>query len=240
MTPPTILAPRCSASPCATPSTPTAPPTARSGPSSRTSASRSSASRGSATRSLAVRLLAGGVRAPPSCSSGRSRGRSPSRSARRRRRRRHDPRGRGHDARGRRVRLVHRGRSRSLVGRRDRGRGLPRRGRLAALRRAHHPRDPAADRLPRRRRRREASLHAKLQGRYGGNLDCREIRAGATVVLPVEHEGAGLYFGDCKALMGDGEIVDPPEVGALVTASAQCRARGRVDDVAAASRPPTR
>jgi amidase len=64
-----------------------------------------------------------------------------------------------------------------------------------------------------------------LQGRYGGNMDCREIRAGATVVLPVWHDGGGLYFGDCKALMGDGEIVGPPEVGALVTASAETRER---------------
>ena len=68
-------------------------------------------------------------------------------------------------------------------------------------------------------------LHAKLQGRYGGNMDCREIRAGATVILPVSHRGGGLYFGDCKALMGDGEIVGPPEVGALVTASAEPRKR---------------
>jgi amidase len=71
----------------------------------------------------------------------------------------------------------------------------------------------------------DGAPHAKLQGRYGGNLDCREIRAGATVVLPVEHAGAGLYFGDCKALMGAGEIVNPPEVGALVTATAAPRAR---------------
>jgi amidase len=71
----------------------------------------------------------------------------------------------------------------------------------------------------------EGELHAKLQGRYGGNLDCREIRAGATLVLPAEHAGGGLYFGDCKALMGDGEIVGPPEVGALVTASAEPRPR---------------
>jgi amidase len=71
----------------------------------------------------------------------------------------------------------------------------------------------------------EDAPHAKLQGRYGGNLDCKEIRAGATVVLPVEHAAAGLYFGDCKALMGDGEIVGPPEVGALVTATATPRAR---------------
>jgi amidase len=68
-------------------------------------------------------------------------------------------------------------------------------------------------------------LHAKLQGRYGGNMDCRELRAGATLVLPVEHAGAGLYFGDCKALMGDSEIVGPPEVGALVTATAEPRPR---------------
>jgi len=68
-------------------------------------------------------------------------------------------------------------------------------------------------------------LHARLQGSFGGNLDCREIRAGATLVLPVEHDGGGLYFGDCKALMGDGEIVGPPEVGALVTARAEPRVR---------------
>jgi acetamidase/formamidase len=66
----------------------------------------------------------------------------------------------------------------------------------------------------------EGERHAKLQGRYGGNLDCRELCAGATMILPVEHDGAGLYFGDCKALMGDSEIVGPPEVGAVVTASA--------------------
>ena len=71
----------------------------------------------------------------------------------------------------------------------------------------------------------EGEVHAKLQGRYGGNMDCREIREGATVVLPVSHDGGGLYFGDCKALMGDGEIVGPPEVGALVVASALPRQR---------------
>lgn len=71
----------------------------------------------------------------------------------------------------------------------------------------------------------EGELHAMLQGRYGGNLDCKELVAGATLVLPYEHAGAGLYFGDCKALMSDGEIVGPPEVGALVTASAQLRPR---------------
>ena len=69
------------------------------------------------------------------------------------------------------------------------------------------------------------TIHAKLQGRYGGNLDCRELGAGATLILPVTHDGGGLYFGDCKALMGDGEIVGPPEVGAVITASASFRPR---------------
>ena len=71
----------------------------------------------------------------------------------------------------------------------------------------------------------EGTVHAKLQGRYGGNLDCRELCAGATLILPVAHDGGGLYFGDCKALMGDGEIVGPPEVGAVVSASAEPRER---------------
>ena len=68
-------------------------------------------------------------------------------------------------------------------------------------------------------------FHARLQGTYGGNLDCKELRDGATLVLPVEHDGAGLYFGDCKALMADGEIVGPPEIGARVVASAEPRDR---------------
>ncbi len=71
----------------------------------------------------------------------------------------------------------------------------------------------------------EGDLHAKLQGRYGGNMDCPALGAGATLVLPVWHDGAGLYFGDSKALMGDSEIVGPPEVQALVTASAEPRQR---------------
>jgi acetamidase/formamidase len=71
----------------------------------------------------------------------------------------------------------------------------------------------------------EGEVNASLQGRYGGNLDCRELRAGVTMTLPVAHDGAGLYFGDCKALMGDSEIVGPPEVGAVVAASAEPLAR---------------
>jgi amidase len=71
----------------------------------------------------------------------------------------------------------------------------------------------------------DESPHASLQGSYGGNMDSKDIVAGATLVLPIEHAGGGLYFGDCKPLLGDGEIIGPPEVGALVTATAEPRER---------------
>jgi amidase len=66
---------------------------------------------------------------------------------------------------------------------------------------------------------------SKREGTYGGNMDCREIGAGATVSLPVFVEGAYLYFGDCKAIMGDGEIVQPPEIGTLIRTVVTLRQR---------------
>jgi amidase len=42
---------------------------------------------------------------------------------------------------------------------------------------------------------------------FGGNMDTSEAREGATVYLPVFHEGAYFYFGDVHALQGDGEII---------------------------------
>lgn len=65
------------------------------------------------------------------------------------------------------------------------------------------------------------TILSRHEGRFGGNLDCREVTVGATVMLPVEVPGAGIYFGDCKAAMGDGEIVSAPEVGARIVASAR-------------------
>lgn len=44
-------------------------------------------------------------------------------------------------------------------------------------------------------------------GNFGGNMDALDIREGATVYLPVFHEGAYFYFGDGHAAQGDGEIV---------------------------------
>ncbi len=44
-------------------------------------------------------------------------------------------------------------------------------------------------------------------GDFGGNMDVPDIREGATVYLPVFHDGAYFYFGDGHAAQGDGEIV---------------------------------
>ncbi len=44
-------------------------------------------------------------------------------------------------------------------------------------------------------------------GNFGGNMDAPDIREGATVYLPIFHEGAYFYFGDGHAAQGDGEIV---------------------------------
>ena len=66
---------------------------------------------------------------------------------------------------------------------------------------------------------------SKMQGPYGGNMDCNEVREGTTVVLPVEIDGAYLYFGDSKARMGDGEVVQSPEVGTRLEVSAQAGPR---------------
>lgn len=43
------------------------------------------------------------------------------------------------------------------------------------------------------------------QGAHGGNIDCRDIRARHTVLLPVSHDGAYLYLGDVHGSQADGE-----------------------------------
>ena len=65
------------------------------------------------------------------------------------------------------------------------------------------------------------TVFSKHEGDHGGNLDVREITAGSTIVLPVEIPGAGLYFGDCKAALGDGEIVCAPECGTRIVVTAR-------------------
>lgn len=52
-------------------------------------------------------------------------------------------------------------------------------------------------------------------GPFGGNLDCKELVAGATLYLPVFQPGALFYTGDSHAGQGDGEIT----VNAIETAN---------------------
>ena len=55
-------------------------------------------------------------------------------------------------------------------------------------------------------------------GLHGGNMDCKEIKEGATVLLPVNVPGALLAMGDLHAVMADGEIgVSGLEVAGNVT-----------------------
>ena len=43
-------------------------------------------------------------------------------------------------------------------------------------------------------------------GDFGGNMDASDVCEGATVYLPIFHEGALFYFGDGHAPQGDGEV----------------------------------
>jgi len=53
---------------------------------------------------------------------------------------------------------------------------------------------------------------------HGGNMDCKEIKEGATLLLPVNVPGALLAMGDLHGLMADGEIgVAGLEVAGMVT-----------------------
>jgi len=53
---------------------------------------------------------------------------------------------------------------------------------------------------------------------HGGNMDCKEVKEGATILLPVNVHGALLALGDLHAVMADGEIgVSGLEVSGSVT-----------------------
>ncbi|MBI4277527.1 MAG: acetamidase/formamidase family protein [Armatimonadetes bacterium] len=43
-------------------------------------------------------------------------------------------------------------------------------------------------------------------GNFGGNMDIRHLTKGATLLLPVQVEGALFSAGDCHAAQGDGEV----------------------------------
>jgi len=53
----------------------------------------------------------------------------------------------------------------------------------------------------------EGAIDTFTPDHHGGNMDCKLIRPGARVYLPVYVPGALLGLGDVHALMGDGEVV---------------------------------
>lgn len=52
----------------------------------------------------------------------------------------------------------------------------------------------------------EGSVDTRAPGETGGNMDCREVRAGSTVVFRANVKGALVGMGDAHALQGDGEV----------------------------------
>ncbi len=52
----------------------------------------------------------------------------------------------------------------------------------------------------------EGTVDTRAPGETGGNMDCREVRAGSTVVFRSRVRGALVGMGDAHALQGDGEV----------------------------------
>ncbi len=65
-------------------------------------------------------------------------------------------------------------------------------------------------------------FHNGWGGNWGGNFDVQEITTGATVVLPVNVEGALVHIGDMHAIQGDGEICGAGGIEASGTVRITC------------------
>lgn len=52
----------------------------------------------------------------------------------------------------------------------------------------------------------EDEISCGTPGLHGGNMDCKIIKEGSTIYLPVNVPGALLSMGDLHAVMGDGEV----------------------------------
>jgi acetamidase/formamidase len=79
----------------------------------------------------------------------------------------------------------------------------------------------------------EHGRHSVIPPRtVGGNLDCRDVRPGATLRLPVAVEGALLSAGDAHAHQGDGEVC-----GTAVEVAARVRLRVDLEPAAAPPAP---
>ncbi len=58
-----------------------------------------------------------------------------------------------------------------------------------------------------------------IPGRFGGNLDLRELTVGSRLFLPVQRAGAGIWISDFHAAQGDGEV----NLKAIETAAKEAR-----------------
>jgi acetamidase/formamidase len=63
-------------------------------------------------------------------------------------------------------------------------------------------------------------ISSRPPGRFGGNMDFNKLTAGATLYLPVFHDGAQFFTGDSHAVQGDGEI-DGTAIEASLTGTFQ-------------------
>jgi len=52
----------------------------------------------------------------------------------------------------------------------------------------------------------EGTVDTHAPGETGGNMDCREVRSGSTIIFSTRVNGALVGMGDAHALQGDGEI----------------------------------
>jgi acetamidase/formamidase len=78
----------------------------------------------------------------------------------------------------------------------------------------------------------EFTPSSRESGAYGGNMENRFIREGATVMLQVRTRGAYLYLGDGHAAQGDGELTgDAMETSLDVTFSVEVKRWGFNDIV---------
>jgi acetamidase/formamidase len=65
----------------------------------------------------------------------------------------------------------------------------------------------------------DAAVSSVAPGPFGGNLDLKELTAGASLFVPVSHPGGLIFTGDSHALQGDGEV----NVTAIETAMREVR-----------------
>jgi acetamidase/formamidase len=63
-------------------------------------------------------------------------------------------------------------------------------------------------------------ISSRPPGRYGGNMDFNKLTTGATLYLPVFHNGGQFFTGDSHAVQADGEV-DGTAIEASLTATLQ-------------------